>query len=249
MKLEIKDLSICYHDAWVLRHFDLHMYEGEFVSIVGPSGCGKSTLLRLLSGTLPREHGQVFVDSQEINGISSHFSFMPQDDLLLPWLTVMDNICLPGKIQGNLSTVRQKAQENLPLFGLSGIGSSYPHTLSGGMRQRAAFLRTSLCQSDILLLDEPFASLDVITKEEMQDWLLSMRTSLGRTILLVTHDIEEAIYLSNRIVILSGQPAKIQSEVLISQAERNRLWLEQQSDLKREIYACLKENAVSELVK
>lgn len=243
MKLQLEGLHMHYSAQPLFENFDLHLEQREFVSIVGPSGCGKSTLLSLVSGVLPLQSGQILVDGASVVGVSSHFSLMPQDDLLLPWMTLLENVCLYASIHGGKAALREQALESLPLFGLSGYEKHYPAALSGGMRQRAAFLRTALTPADILLLDEPFASLDVITREEMQDWLLAMREQLGRTILLVTHDIDEAIYLSDRVLVLGGQPAQIQHSFSIVEQNRNRSWLLSQTALHEELYNSLKEVA------
>ncbi len=239
-KLLLEDISIAYGGERVLQDCSFSVEKGEFVSIVGPSGCGKSSLLSVIAGTLAAESGSVWLDGKRVCGISTDVTLMPQDDLLLPWLTVLDNVCLYGKIHGGLQKLRADAMKNLQTFGLSGYETRYPQELSGGMRQRAAFLRSALCPSDLLLLDEPFASLDVITREEMQDWLLHLRQRLGRTVLLVTHDIDEAMYLSDRVLVLAGRPAKIRAEFIVKEETRNRSWLMEQTQQKRDIYAALK---------
>ena len=175
--------------------------------MIGPSGCGKSTVLKVLAGLLEPMAGTIMVDDAPLQGGSRHPSYMPQSDLLLDWYDILDNVCLYGKIHGKKKEAQQQALENLKAFGSAGDQHAYPSQLSGGMRQRAAFLRTALCDSDILLLDEPFGALDVITREDMQDWLNRMRQRLDRTTLLVTHDIDEAIYLSDRILVLGQRPA------------------------------------------
>jgi len=248
VKLLLEHISIAYGGEPVLQDCSLSLGEGEFVSIVGPSGCGKSSLLSVIAGTLAAQSGSVWVDGKRVSGISTDVTLMPQDDLLLPWLTVLDNVCLYGKIHGGLREARACAMENLQTFGLSGYETRYPQELSGGMRQRAAFLRSALCPSDLLLLDEPFASLDVITREEMQDWLLHLRQRLGRTVLLVTHDIDEAMYLSDRVLVLAGRPAKIRAEFVVKAESRNRSWLLEQTQQKRDIYAALKGEGPSEIV-
>lgn len=242
MKLSAEGICIGYHGEPILRDFHLQVKDGEFVSIVGPSGCGKSTLLNLIAGLLPRQGGQVLVDGVEVIGTSSPFALMPQDDLLLPWMTVLENVCLYGKVHGGWSALRARAMESLPSFGLDGYEHRYPHELSGGMRQRAAFLRTALCPAEILLLDEPFASLDVITREDLQDWLLQMRRQLRRTVVLVTHDMDEAIYLSDRVLVLGGRPAEIRLERVIEAPLRDRAWLFAQGELRQSLYAALKES-------
>ena len=218
MKLELQNLSFSYGTQEILHDLSFSVAEGEFVSLLGPSGCGKSTILKLLTGILTPSDGSIRADGNEIHGI-----------------TIMDNVCLYGEIHGSLSRAREEALKNFPAFGLTGYENSYPSALSGGMRQRAAFLRTALCQADILLLDEPFGALDVITRSEMQDWLLAMRARLNRTVLLVTHDMDEAIYLSDRILILNPAPAGIVSEIRIDEKKRDRNWLYEQGELRKTI--------------
>ncbi|MGI6730701.1 MAG: ABC transporter ATP-binding protein [Anaerovoracaceae bacterium] len=240
MKLSVENLACSFRGQMVLEQLNMQVKEREFVSILGPSGGGKSTLLNILAGVLKPDGGRVVVDGEEIKGLSTHFAYMPQQDLLMPWKTIMDNVCLYGVIHGNRKTIREQAASNFEKFGLKGYENRYPRELSGGMRQRAAFLRTALCGADILLLDEPFGALDVITRGGMQDWLRSMRSELNRTTILVTHDIDEAIYLSDRILILTGQPASFQKEISIKEKNRSREWLFDQSHLHKEIYYYLK---------
>lgn len=240
MKLNVHELSFSYENKTILDKLSFSVKEGEFVSLLGPSGCGKSTILKLLTGILPPQSGHISVDVETIRGVSEHFAYMPQNDLLFPWKTILDNVCLYGQIHGSLAEARKEALKSFPVFGLAGYESSYPSALSGGMRQRAAFLRTALCRADILLLDEPFGALDVITRGEMQDWLLQMRKQLGKTVLLVTHDMDEALYLSDRILILNPSPAGITGELTIPDTHRDRNWLYAQGDLRKEIYACIK---------
>ena len=239
-KLETRDLTFSYEGKCVLDALNLSVGEGEFVSILGPSGCGKSTFLNILAGILAAESGEVFVDGKPVKGMSSHLAYMPQQDLLLPWKTILDNVCLYGKLHHREQQAREQAMANMATFGLAGYENSYPRELSGGMRQRAAFLRTALCEADILLLDEPFGALDVITRAEMQDWLLGMRAKLGATTVLVTHDIEEAMYLSDRILIMQGAPASFEKEIVLEQKQRDREWLFSKRELYSEIYYFLK---------
>ena len=239
-KLEVKSLSFAYENKEVLRDLSFHVMPGEFVSVLGTSGGGKSTLLNLLAGTLTPDSGEMRVDGAPITGVSSHFAYMPQRDLLFDWQTILDNVCLYGRIHGKAKEAREEALRRFEAFGLAGCERLYPGSLSGGMRQRAAFLRTSLCDADILLLDEPFGALDVISRGEMQEWLLSMRSRLSRTALLVTHDVDEAIYLSDRILVLGGHPAKVVQEFTITETNRTRDWLYHQGDLRGAIYRCIK---------
>lgn len=240
MKLEIRALSVAFGGKQVLNNVNLQVAAGEFVSLIGPSGCGKSTLLNVLAGVLKPDEGEFFVDGQSIHGVSAHFAYMPQNDLLLPWKTILDNVTLYAQLRHHKKEAEQTALSELANFGLAGYEHAYPQELSGGMRQRAAFLRTALCQAQIMLLDEPFGALDVITRNEMQDWLLRLRSELGKTTLLVTHDIDEALYLSDRILVLGSKPAHVVKEITLTDVEKSRDWLFAQSGLRKELYAILK---------
>lgn len=236
MKLDVSGLTFFYENKKILNELDFSIREGEFVSLLGPSGCGKSTVLKLLTGVIRPEAGKIRVDGEMIQGITEHFAYMPQNDLLFPWKTILDNVCLYGQIHGNLEELREEARRQFPAFGLEGYEDEYPSALSGGMRQRAAFLRTLLCSADILLLDEPFGALDVITRGEMQDWLQGVRDKMNRTVLLVTHDIDEAIYLSDRILVLDYNTGKIGYEMMIEEKKRTRNWLYEQGAMRQEIH-------------
>jgi ABC-type nitrate/sulfonate/bicarbonate transport system ATPase subunit len=191
----------------VLQAMSLQVLAQQFVSIIGPSGCGKSTLLELIAGITKPDSGKIFQDGIEITGKTGIAGYMPQDDLLLPWLTLIDNVLLPCRIaHKDMISARSRALELLPDFGLAGYESHLPWQLSGGMRQRAAFLRTVMTQTRLLLLDEPFASLDALTRFQMQEWLGSLQHKLKLTIILVTHDIDEAIRLSDIIYVMDSQP-------------------------------------------
>lgn len=239
-KIEIKGLCFQYESKPLIEDLSLTVAKEEFVSLLGPSGCGKSTILNLLSGIVEPGAGEMLIDGEIIQGINTHFAYMPQNDLLFPWKTVLENVCLYGHIHQTEAEARQRALKLFKAFGLEGYENAYPSELSGGMRQRAAFLRTALCGADVLLLDEPFGALDVISRADMQDWLSQMKTGLNKTVILVTHDVDEAIYLSDRIVVLSGKPAKIVKELRITELDRNRDWLFDQSDLRRELFNCIK---------
>lgn len=239
-KLEVRSLSFSFENKEVLRDLSFAVMPQEFVSILGASGGGKSTILNLLSGSLTPDAGEMLVDGKPISGVSGQFAYMPQSDLLFDWQTILENVCLYGHIHGQYAIAREEAKKNFAAFGLAGCENLYPKALSGGMRQRAAFLRTSLCAADILLLDEPFGALDVISRGDMQEWLLSMRQRLSRTALLVTHDVDEAIYLSDRILVLGGSPAKVIREFTVTEKNRTREWLFGQGQLRGEIYRCIK---------
>lgn len=239
MKLSIENLKLSFDNQLILNDLSFGIQEQEFVTILGPSGCGKSTILNILAGLIDDYSGTIKVDGQKIQGVSEHFAYMPQDDLLLEWRTIVENVTLYGKIHHDKSA-KQKALAQFKTFGLEGYENAYPSSLSGGMRQRAAFLRTSLCQADILLLDEPFGALDVITRNDMQDWLLNLRKQYNRTTLLVTHDIDEALYLSDRILVLSIKPSVILKEIDLSKEQKSRDWLFSQSEIKKEIFTLLR---------
>lgn len=241
MSLRVEHLNFAYEDQKIIRDLSFHVEEGEFVSILGPSGCGKSTLLNVLSGILKPQGGEIRINGQKAEGIPREFAYMPQNDLLLPWRTVLDNVCLYGEIHRQKETVRKRALAQMERFGLAGCENKYPEELSGGMRQRAAFLRTALCEANIYLLDEPFGALDVITRGDMQDWLRTLCKDLKKNILLVTHDTDEAIYLSDRILILGRPGEGIREEIRVQEKNRTRDWLYEQGSLRARIYRIIKE--------
>ena len=201
----------------VLRPVNILIPHGKFVSIIGPSGCGKSTLFNIVAGLLPPTSGDITIGEKSILGEKGYVGYMLQKDMLLPWRTIIDNIILGLEIKG--VPKREARKQALPLmekYGLSGFEKNYPCELSGGMRQRAALLRTLLYDREIILLDEPFGALDAQTRQSMQNWLLEIWEDFHKTVLFVTHDMDEAIILSDRIYILGGTPAVIQDEITVS---------------------------------
>lgn len=196
-----------------LSRIDLSVVRGDFVSIVGPSGCGKSTLLNIVAGLEQPSSGRILFDGRPVERRVGRTAYMHQKDLLLPWRTVRDNVTLGLEVAGvRKATANERAAALFELFGLSGFEESYPATLSGGMRQRAAFLRTVLTEHPLMLLDEPFGALDALTRASMQEWLLSLWEGLGRTIVFITHDVEEAVLLSDRVCVMSARPGRIVRE-------------------------------------
>jgi ABC-type nitrate/sulfonate/bicarbonate transport system ATPase subunit len=194
----------------VLDAVDLTVGDGEFVSIIGPSGCGKSTLLNIVAGLDTPDSGTTSVEGTRDGSTLGQVGYMQQKDLLLPWRTVLDNAILGLEINRvPKRQARTKALELTEVFGLKGFESQYPYTLSGGMRQRAAFLRTMLMDQEVMLLDEPFGALDALTRVQMQEWLLQLWDSLRKTIVLITHDMDEAILLSDRVYVLTPRPGRI----------------------------------------
>ena len=208
-KLEVSDLVFDYENRKILNHLDFSVNEGEFVSILGPSGCGKSTLLKLLTGVLKAEKGHILVDGQEIKGVTEHFAYMPQNDLLFPWKTILENVCLYGRIHGSADGMKEQAIKQMEAFGLKGYEDEYPSSLSGGMRQRAALIRTLALKPELLLLDEPFSALDYQTRLNVSDDIGKILKQEKKTAILVTHDISEAISMADRVLILSKRPATV----------------------------------------
>jgi NitT/TauT family transport system ATP-binding protein len=210
-----KALGHDFGDLEALAGIDLEVEPGEVVGLVGPSGCGKSTLLEILAGLREPTRGRAAVGGDaDPSGRLSRCTYMPQRDLLLPWASAIDNAAIGLRVRG--SSKAQARAEAAPLFerfGLAGFEGARPGELSGGMRQRVAFLRTLAPGKPVLLLDEPFASLDAITRAEMQGWLAQALGDRGHTVVLVTHDVEEALYLSDRVLVLSARPGRVVAEL------------------------------------
>jgi len=214
MKIELRNVGKRFYGDGVvvqaLKDVSLQIAEGEFVTIIGPSGSGKSTLFNIIVGLLEPDEGEICIDGVMCQNRAGLVGYMPQRDLLLPWRSIIDNVILAQEIRGiPLDHARQRARELLPLFGLHQFADVYPHALSGGMRQRAALLRTFLTDRDLILLDEPFGALDALTRRELQDWLLSVWKQFDQTILFITHDVEEALYLGDRVIVLSPRPGTV----------------------------------------
>ena len=222
MKLEISGLTFSYENKKIFDGLEFSIREGEFVSLLGPSGCGKSTLLKLLTGVIAPEKGHILTDGQEIRGITEHFAYMPQNDLLFPWKTILENVCLYGRIHGGQEQVKKEALSQMGAFGLEGYENEYPSALSGGMRQRAALIRTLALKPELLLLDEPFSALDSQTRLSVSDDIGRILRQEKKTAILVTHDISEAISMADRVIILSPRPAIIRKIVPICFNLENR---------------------------
>ncbi|HZK86413.1 MAG TPA: ABC transporter ATP-binding protein [Syntrophomonas sp.] len=224
--MAVKELHKTLDQVYTLDNISLHLKEGEFVVIIGPSGCGKSTLFNIISGLMEPDQGNVWIDDQNWTGKTGRISYMQQKDLLLPSRSILDNVSIPLILQGMPKHMaRLKAEGFLEDFGLTGFENYYPRQLSGGMRQRAALLRTYLQASDILLLDEPFASLDAISRHSMQLWLKDLQARYGSSVLFITHDIEEALVLADRIYLFSARPARVRLEIDLIQERKNGIEL------------------------
>ena len=216
VKLIAENISKSYDNKKIIEDVSLKVYEGEIVCLLGVSGVGKTTLFNIISGLLIPEQGRVLLDNRDITGKAGHISYMLQKDLLLPYKTVLDNVSLPLIIKGEAKKIaREKANRYFKTFGIDGNQNKYPHQLSGGMRQRAALLRTYLFSQEVALLDEPFSALDAITKSAMHSWYLKVMEKIRLSTLFITHDIDESIILSDRIYIMTGKPGRITDEIKI----------------------------------
>jgi ABC-type nitrate/sulfonate/bicarbonate transport system ATPase subunit len=216
MILAAERLSKRFGDLEVLRDVSLRVEAGERVAVLGPSGCGKTTLLRILLGLESHDGGSV-------RSRLTRAGYLPQDVLLLPWKTVAENVALPLRIAGESRERRRAAvAERLPRFGLDGFANAYPHELSGGMRQRAALLRAVVAGAESLVFDEPFGALDTLTRHRLQTWVVELMEELDRTLVFVTHDLDEAVVLSKRVVVLTGRPASVlgDREIRVAPSER-----------------------------
>jgi NitT/TauT family transport system ATP-binding protein len=226
--ITIEKLTAAYTtlDAPELLDVDLKVAPGELVSLVGPSGCGKSTLLRLVAGVLQPASGKLIVAGKTDLSGWSKISFVPQDSLLLPWRTILANVRLPLELQAQKiarAEMNQQALSALNLVNLSGEAEHYPDTLSGGMRQRAALARALVEQAQVLLLDEPFAALDDLTRSQLHLELLRIQAQTGITILMVTHNIFEAVFLSHRVIVMGEKPGRILGEIAVELPQPRRL--------------------------
>ncbi len=215
-KLTAKGISVSFDGNKIIEDISIELNRNEIVCLLGVSGAGKTTLFNVLSGLLYPDSGTVTLDDTDITGKAGKISYMLQKDLLLPFKTILDNVSLPLRIKGvKKSTARETAAQYFAEFGLYGTEKKYPHQLSGGMRQRAALLRTYLFSDRVALLDEPFSALDTITKSSMHEWYLEVMEQIRLSTLFITHDIDEAILLSDRIYMMTGKPGRITEEIII----------------------------------
>ena len=207
-KLVIDNVHFAYDVNPIFNGFSIDVSPGEFLAIIGPSGCGKTTLLNLLSGFLPPNNGSVKLRGEPIEPEDPHFGYVFQSATLFPWLSTIENVEFGLKMGGkmNAEDIRDKAKTYLELVGLAGFEDYLPRHLSGGMQQRVSLARALVMEPRLLLMDEPFGALDAITRETMNDELLRLWDELGQTVVFITHDIDEAIYLSDRILVLNRPP-------------------------------------------
>lgn len=218
MILQAEHITKAYGDNQVLQDISIHLEEGELVCVLGVSGVGKTTLFNILSGLILPDRGEILLENEDVTGKTGNLSYMLQKDLLLQHKTVLDNVALPLVLKGvKKKAAREQAAAYFKQFGLEGTELKYPSQLSGGMRQRAALLRTYMCGDRVALLDEPFSALDTLTRTAVQEWYLGVMEEIKLSTLFITHDIDEAILLSDRIYIMSGKPAIISEELVIEE--------------------------------
>lgn len=241
MGLKLQNISKSFNGRTVIRNFSAHIHKGEFISIIGPSGSGKSTLFNIIGGLLTPDSGDILMNNKSIKNKTGHISYMPQQPSLFPWRTILDNALLGQELYGKKEI--DTAKQMLNQAGLGDVIYSFPHELSGGMKQRVAFIRSLLSPQSLMCLDEPFSALDEFTRLDMQKWLLTMWEDYDKSILFITHDIEEALFLSDKIVILSSQPAQIK-EIFTVPFKRPRdeslLLSDKFFDAKRQLIKCIK---------
>jgi ABC-type nitrate/sulfonate/bicarbonate transport system ATPase subunit len=240
VKLEVRNLSFSFGHEPVIRNLSFQVAEGEFVSLIGPSGSGKSTLFHLIGGLFRPSSGEILLEGHPITGKRGLVAYMPQQPSLLPWRTVEGNVRLGQELGGRPDP--EAVHRLLAGAGLSEVAGKHPHELSGGMQQRVAFIRALASGKDPLLLDEPFGALDALTRTRMQKWLLSILENERRTTLFITHSIDEALLLSDRILVLSHKPMRVLREINVPFGDNDRFPLRgtaQWMELHREIEALL----------
>lgn len=222
-ELVVDGVTLAYENENVIENISVELHNNELVCLLGASGGGKTTLFNVISGLTMPDKGRILLDNEDITGKPGHISYMLQKDLLLPYKTIEDNVALPLILKGkNKKEARENAGQYFEEFGLEGTHKKYPHQLSGGMRQRAALLRTYMFSRNIALLDEPFSALDTLTKSDMHRWYLEVMDKIQLSTLFITHDIDEAILLSDRIYLLTGKPGRITEEIIIHEPKPRR---------------------------
>lgn len=214
--LQVKNISKSFDGEEIIKDISIELHEGEIVSLLGASGGGKTTLFNVIAGLSEPDSGDVLLDGESVVGKPGSISYMLQKDLLLPHYTVLDNVALPLIVKGvDKKNARQQASVHFAEFGLEGTEDKYPSQISGGMKQRAALLRTYLFSEKVALLDEPFSALDMLTKAKIHEWYLDVMQKIKLSTLFITHDIDEAILLSDRIYLLTGKPGQITEEIIV----------------------------------
>lgn len=247
--LKFENVSFTYKgdSAPTLKNISFSAEDKSFVSIIGASGSGKTTIFRLLNALETPDSGKISMNGADIDGTNRMAGYMPQQDLLFPWRTALQNVALPMQVKHLPKGEReQRAHEMLKQVGLDEYAAKYPRELSGGMRQRVSFARTLCTGADLLLLDEPFSALDSITRSSLQEWLYSQWQSLNKTILFITHDVDEAVFLSEKILVLTGKPVDTIKEYevpLPKERTREMLYDKKAEELKEELLSVLRKEA------
>ena len=243
--LHVDNVTKSFDGEKVIEDISIKLNKGEIVSLLGVSGGGKTTLFNLIAGIKMPDEGRIYLDGEDITGKPGNVSYMLQKDLMLPYRTIVDNVALPLLVNGmKKKDAREKASSYFEQFGLSGTEKKYPAQLSGGMKQRAALLRTYLFSEKVALLDEPFSALDMLTKSSMHEWYLKVMEKIQLSTLFITHDIDEAILLSDRIYLLTGKPGRITKEIVIEKKKprgKDFNLTEEFLNYKKEILAHLEE--------
>lgn len=245
MRLVLRNIHKSFNGRKVLNNISFTVEKGEFISIIGPSGSGKSTLFNIIGGILKPDEGHIYMNDREITNERGFISYMPQMPSLFPWRTVLENAILGQELSGEIDV--ERAKKLLIKAGLEKVINAYPTSLSGGMKQRVAFIRALLSPQEIMCLDEPFSALDAFTKLDMQKWLLNIWEADEKSILFITHDIEEALFLSDKIIILSSDPAEIKNIITVPfprPREENLLLSYDFLDLKKEISKQIQNNYI-----
>lgn len=246
--LQLQDISYTFARRKMVDHvlgnISLTVNKGEFVTMIGPSGCGKSTIFHIIGGLLTPARGAVWMNGRDVTGSKGNISYIPQNAALFPWRTILDNVILVQEVAGMpLQDAKEQARHWLAKVGLEGYEQAYPHVLSGGMQQRVAFIRALLSPQELMCLDEPFSALDALTRMDMQSWLLQMWEENKRSVLFVTHSIEEALLLSDTIYVLSQKPTTVVKRIEVPfQRPRNEEIVDDPVflQLKREIYQSIR---------
>ena len=234
LKLKTENITKSFDDRIIIEDINIQLKKGEIVSLIGVCGSGKTTLFNILSGLTKPDKGRVYLDGEDITTKPGKISYMLQKDLLLPHEKIIDNAALGLVVKGmKKKEARKEAEKYFEAFGLTGTKDKYPSQLSGGMRQRVALLRTYLATDGVALLDEPFSALDSITKSGMHNWYLDLMSKIEMSTIFITHDIEEAILLSDRIYILAGTPGTIVKEIVIDKAAKEEHFLEYKERIKK----------------
>ena len=249
--LEAINITKKYKGRDVISNVNISLEEGETVCLVGSSGVGKTTLFQILSGLTNPDVGSVFLHGKDVTSKTGEVGYMLQKDLLLPHFTIAENVALPLRIKKMHKLLAiEKGMRYFDQFGLSGYENAYPSQLSGGMRQRAALLRTYLFGKDVILLDEPFSALDELTRSDMWDWYLKISKELRLSTIFISHSIEEAVFLSNRVYVMAGQPGRIEREInIVEKVRDNEFRLsEEMQKYKRKILEELEKGALHDSI-